>query len=100
MVIFNKFEKALKKGYKACHIATPAGKLAFRSFPAEACLELDSLPTQDMLDEAWLYAKNVEHVRSQEAQEFSETGTWGRLYEPFPDDVTDVVRKWIEWNEL
>ena len=36
--MFNKFEKALKKGMKA--LKTPAGKMAFRSFVAEACLEL------------------------------------------------------------
>ena len=91
--MFNKFEKALK---------TPAGKMAFRSFVAEACLELDSLPTQEALDTAWLYAKNVENLRSQEAQEFVETGTWGRFYEPsrFPDDLTDAVREWIDWNGL
>ena len=98
--MLNKFEKALKKGMKV--MKTPAGRLAFRSFLAEACLELDSLPTQEMIDEAWLYAKNVENLLFQEAEEFSETGHRGRFYEPsrFPDDVGHVVREWIDWNGL
>ena len=49
-----------------------------------------------MLDEAWLYAKNVERLRAVEAEEFSKTGDWGR----FPDDLTDAVREWIDWNGL
>ncbi|MDO4838425.1 MAG: hypothetical protein Q4B32_08520 [Clostridia bacterium] len=109
--MFNKFNRIMEKAMKAYSLTTPAQKLAFRTFVAEACLELDTLPTQAMLDEAAAYAHRVAMAEEEISFNIMEGGepyygdqlTVLNEYRPGWEDVetsTDAVRAWIDWYGL
>ncbi len=91
--MFNNFESALKKGMKS--MSTPSEKLAFKSFLAEACRQLDCLPTQAIIDGARDYARRIGDERRWTEQEYA----WsGRISLDIEDDIEDVVLNWAEWE--
>ncbi len=89
--MFNKFESALQKGMAT--LSTPIEKLAFRSFLAEACKQLDCLPTQAIINGARDYARRIGDECRWTEQEYA----WsGRISLDIEDDIEDVVLNWAE----
>ena len=113
--MLNNFNAAMKKAYKAYNLTTPAQKLAFRTFCAEACLELAGegkgiMPDRAITDEAASYAHRVRLAEEEIALNLSvgaepyhvDTGTVLNEYRPRwgSETSTDAVRAWINWYGL